>query len=273
MEEFVLDFSLLEVDEVTDRLVKINENSKNLSTKRSTSKMIDLLNYRKEFLLNLVTELENKDITIEEVKKTASGLSTWREDFYNPEVKLFLDATLVYQAEIVIEKVGLRLEKINKDVKKIEARIEGEPLTPLLQDAVQNFEKAQCYYSQARNQVFDLFEKRITLIDFDKTEEEVEAPVIETEIGVLNNEDGNQEEEVVTEPAQQDINSDLVNIEDEVTEEVSEEVIIGLAENNTEIEKMHQAVQLYAEQVSNFIRQTYKAFLKMSTKAKLALSS
>lgn len=243
----VVDFSVVEVADILKKLQSSLFATQDKSTKDAAQNIITLLNERKAYLAELYAQAATKEMSLAQIQSAAAELKIWRQNFYNPELKLGLDLPLITQAEEIINITAERLSKVASDVNKLQARIPSAKLAPLLKEADDAFQKARRYYENARDLTTGAVAGRLQVLSqyAEVTEEGAKA---EVEVGT---------ETKISDP-EADAKAEAVSLE-------------FLLENNLAVEDAHKTVQIYAEQVSQNIRATYRLFMEMSTRAKEAL--
>jgi len=216
--------------------------------------LVNMLKERRQYLVDLKKTVASDTVDLEYIKATAADLKFWREQFYNPEVKLAIDVPLLSQAAEVLATALNRFTKISNDVSKIEARLNTQVLTPMLKEARASLDKAHWYRRGSQELLISEIKQREALLAQLKKSE---ADSATTTISILQD---------LIMPA---TTSTMV----ESTEPVSllaplEELITQV----NEIDIAHKTVQLYTQQVSDNVKTTYQVFLSMSAKAKQLLN-
>ncbi|HBI25212.1 MAG: hypothetical protein UT41_C0003G0095 [Candidatus Wolfebacteria bacterium GW2011_GWC2_39_22] len=73
-----------------------------------------------EYYDTLSEQLENEDLSLEDIKTIAKDLKEWREAVYAPELKEIGNLILVFQTKTIYDVVQLRSIKISSDLKKLD---------------------------------------------------------------------------------------------------------------------------------------------------------
>jgi len=136
----ILDLSILEANDLKNKLKKLNMKDAPLSSVLDYSEIRDnFLNRLNGFLAyyDLTQETLNGSLDLEKIKNLAVDFKAWRETEYNPEVKKIMDFVLVFQIKASIKGSDRRLEKITVDLKKLESLkiMDVAKLRPPLEEA------------------------------------------------------------------------------------------------------------------------------------------
>ncbi len=116
-------------------------------------------------------QVSRPGISSDALKAIAGGLKEWREQVYDPAMRQAFDALLVTQGASVLTTTQQRLERVNADLKKIQAAIgaEANVLVPMLESARKSVATAMSYHEEARqllltNEIQFLTEKPTTTV-------------------------------------------------------------------------------------------------------------
>lgn len=105
-----------------------------------------------EYYTSLEKQLEQKTITLEEVKVIAKDLKDWRETVYTPELMIAGNMILIFQTDDVRRIVQARNEKIASDVKKLDRQklVNTDTLKKYLAQADRSIKNATVLNARAK---------------------------------------------------------------------------------------------------------------------------
>lgn len=166
----VFDFSLTEISELLskDRLGIVKK-----SNDEDLAQIAELLEEALASYKDKIKDLKNfildEDITLDEIKDVAGDFKEWRENVYDPEIKATGNLILVQKGTLILETANSRLEKISKDVVRLEEALSLETLDSYLAEAKSFIKDAAEYKIQAKTKLLgavqDLFYNEFILQD------------------------------------------------------------------------------------------------------------
>jgi len=150
----ILDLTTAEIDDTLGEkklasLIIMEDVGISTVAEQLSARLVILRGYAELVRMQVVRE----DVDMNELKEIALGFKNWREDAYSPTVRQAFDALLVVQGGDVLKTTRGRLERVNADVKKLQAAVgaEANVLVSMLETARKNVSAATGYQDDARS--------------------------------------------------------------------------------------------------------------------------
>lgn len=152
----VIDTAQTETESLKTKLNSLNLTEQWLDIKNEFIKDIDEL---KTYYSEFKTKINEKDLTLDNVKILAKELKEQREQNYTSELKKITNMILIFEDENLLKIVRSRLDKISADIKKLDRQniIKTNTLKTQLNQANKLYKNAEKLKEDAKN----LFSKAV----------------------------------------------------------------------------------------------------------------